>query len=103
MKSSVRLAAIGGITTLATAFLTGTSLAATEQDAPQQPGQVFVQTDAVTGNAITVYDRTAGGTLRAAGAYPPGGWAACWADRWSITWRRRGRWPTTAPAACCTR
>ncbi|MFY9650686.1 MAG: hypothetical protein WBF20_05605 [Trebonia sp.] len=27
MKSSVRLAAIGGIATLATAFLTGTSLA----------------------------------------------------------------------------
>lgn len=73
MKSSVRLAAIGGIATLATAFLTGTSLAATQQDAPQQPGQVFVQTDAVTGNAITVYDRTAGGTLRAAGAYSTGG------------------------------
>lgn len=34
MKSSVRLAAIGGIATLATAFLTGTSLAATQQDAP---------------------------------------------------------------------
>jgi hypothetical protein len=58
---------------LAAAFLTGTSLAATQQDAPQQPGQVFVQADAVTGNAITVYDRTAGGTLRAAGAYSTGG------------------------------
>ncbi|MFY9667185.1 MAG: hypothetical protein WAK83_12945 [Trebonia sp.] len=34
---------------------------------------MFVQTDAVTGNAITVYDRTAGGTLRAAGAYSTGG------------------------------
>jgi hypothetical protein len=31
MKSSVHLAAIGGIATLATAFLTGTSLAATQQ------------------------------------------------------------------------
>ena len=73
MKSSVRLAAIGGIATAATAFLAGTSLAATPQDAAPQPGAVFVQTDAVTGNAIAVYDRTADGTLRAVGTYPTGG------------------------------
>ena len=73
MKSSVRLAAIGGIATVATAFLTGTSLAATQQDATPQPGAVFVQTDAPSGNAVAVYDRAAGGTLRAAGTYPTGG------------------------------
>ena len=73
MKSSVRLAAIGGIATVATAFLTGTSLAATQQDATPQPGAVFVQTDAPSGNAVAVYDRAAGGALRAAGTYPTGG------------------------------
>lgn len=73
MKSSVRLAAIGGIATVATAFLTGTSLAATQQDATPSAGAVFVQTDAVSGNAIAVYDRAADGTLRPAGSYPTGG------------------------------
>jgi len=73
LKDSVRLAAIGGIATVATALLTGTSLAATQQEAAAPPGEVFVQTDAVAGNAIVVYDRTADGTLRAAGAYPTGG------------------------------
>ena len=76
MKRSVRLAAIGGIATVATGLLTGTSLAATVQDAAAAPGQVFVQTDAITGNAIAVYDRTADGTLRAAGTYPTGGLGA---------------------------
>jgi hypothetical protein len=28
----------------------------------------------ITGNAVIVYDRTADGTLRAAGTYPTGGW-----------------------------
>jgi 6-phosphogluconolactonase (cycloisomerase 2 family) len=73
MKSSARLAAISGIATLATAFLTGTSLAATHQDAAPSAGAVFVQTDAVGGNAIAVYDRAADGTLRVAGTYPTGG------------------------------
>lgn len=83
MKSSVRLAAIGGIAAVATAFLTtgtslaatttATGLAATRQNAAPGPGEVFVQTDAVSGNAITVYDRTADGTLRAAGTYATGG------------------------------
>jgi hypothetical protein len=78
MKSSVRLAAIGGIATVTTALLSGTSLAATQPGAAQPQdetasGEVFVQTDAVSGNAIAVYDRTAGGTLRAAGTYPTGG------------------------------
>src|SRR5215472_8943255 len=73
MRGSVRFAAIGGIATVATAFLTGTSLAATQQEAAAPPGEVFVQTDAVAGNAIVVYDRTADGTLRAACAYPTGG------------------------------
>src|SRR5215469_9781315 len=73
LKNSVRLAAVGGIATVATALLTGTSLAATQQDAGPQPGEVFAQTDAVSGNAIVVYDRAADGTLHQAGTYPTGG------------------------------
>jgi len=34
---------------------------------------VFVQTDAVTGNTIAVYDRNHGGTLSPAGTYATGG------------------------------
>jgi 6-phosphogluconolactonase (cycloisomerase 2 family) len=36
-------------------------------------GAVFVQTDALTGNSIAVYDRNRGGTLTAAGTYATGG------------------------------
>jgi hypothetical protein len=73
MKSSVRFAAIGGIATVATALLAGTSLAATQPQDGAASGEVFVQTDAVSGNAIAVYDRAADGTLRPAGTYPTGG------------------------------
>lgn len=73
MKNSVRFAAVGGIATVATALLTGTSLAATQPNALRQPGEVFVQTDGVTGNAVVVYDRSADGTLSQAGAYPTEG------------------------------
>jgi 6-phosphogluconolactonase (cycloisomerase 2 family) len=83
MRTSARLAAISGVTAVATALLTGTGLTATSFAAtgpgsghPQggpAAGQVFVQTDSTTGNAIAVYDRTAGGALRAAGTYPTGG------------------------------
>jgi 6-phosphogluconolactonase (cycloisomerase 2 family) len=78
MKNSVRLAALGGIATATTVLLTGTSQAATgtQPDGRRHvspAGAVFVQTDAVTGNAIAVYDRAADGTLHAAGTYPTGG------------------------------
>jgi DNA-binding beta-propeller fold protein YncE len=79
MKNSARLAAFGGIATATTVLLTGTSLAATgplvdsQRDASSPAGVVFVQTDAVAGNAIAVYDRAADGTLRVAGTYPTGG------------------------------
>lgn len=78
MKSSVRIAAVGGGAAVAMTLLTGTSLAATQQRADRPhggspAGEVFVQTDAVTGNAITVYDRSGDGTLHAAGTYPTGG------------------------------
>jgi len=36
-------------------------------------GAVFVQSDALTGNTVTAYDRAADGTLTAAATYPTGG------------------------------
>jgi DNA-binding beta-propeller fold protein YncE len=73
MKRSARLAAIGGIAVATTALLSGTSLAAAQPQDGAASGEVFVQTDAVSGNAIVVYDRAADGTLRMAGTYPTGG------------------------------
>ena len=37
------------------------------------PGAVFVQSDALTGNTVTAYDRGRDGTLTAAATYPTGG------------------------------
>jgi 6-phosphogluconolactonase (cycloisomerase 2 family) len=82
MKSSVRLTAVGSVAAVATALLAGTSHAATQPGASLSgnhsqdtaaAGEVFVQTDAVTGNAVVAYDRAADGTLRAAGTYLTGG------------------------------
>jgi 6-phosphogluconolactonase (cycloisomerase 2 family) len=77
MKSSVRLAAVGAGAVVATTLLAGTSLAATppQADSPHggPAGVVFVQNDAVSGNAIAVYDRSGDGSLQPAGTYPTGG------------------------------
>jgi 6-phosphogluconolactonase (cycloisomerase 2 family) len=72
MKNPVRLAAAGALTMTAATFLSGTALAATQHAVPRTR-EVFVQTDAVSGNSVAVYDRVPGGTLRAAGTYPTGG------------------------------
>src|SRR5579863_4465419 len=68
MSRTARLAAIGGVTIAAAVIAPGTSQAATQTagHAYGGTGAVFVQTDAVTGNAVAVYDRAAGGTLQAA-------------------------------------
>jgi hypothetical protein len=74
MKTSVRLAAAGAGAAVATTLLAGTSLAATQQQADlPRGGVVFVQNDALGGNAIAVYDRSGDGTLHPAGTYPTGG------------------------------
>jgi DNA-binding beta-propeller fold protein YncE len=73
-KRSACLAAVGGLAAAATALLPAVSQAASlSPAAPHSAGVVFVQTDAVSGNAIDVYDAGAGGTLTSAGAYPTGG------------------------------
>jgi 6-phosphogluconolactonase (cycloisomerase 2 family) len=65
------MAAAGGLAITVAAVVPGTGHAATR--GPGRAGEVFVQTDAVTGNAVAVYDRAPGGTLRPAGTYPTGG------------------------------
>ena len=75
MNRTFRLAAVGGLAITAVAVAPGTGYAATQaaRHALGQAGAVFVQTDAVSGNAVAAYARTADGTLRAAGTYPTGG------------------------------
>ena len=75
MNRTVRLAAAAGIAITAAVIAPATSYAATQagRHAPGQAGEVFVQTDAVAGNAVAVYDRAPDGTLQAAGTYQTGG------------------------------
>jgi DNA-binding beta-propeller fold protein YncE len=73
MKSTVRLAVVGGLAAAATALLASPGLAAARHQAGRPSGEVYVQTDNTGGNAVVVYDRAANGTLRQAGAYPAGG------------------------------
>ncbi|HEX6448214.1 MAG TPA: hypothetical protein VF060_02005 [Trebonia sp.] len=77
MSIAVRLAIVGGIALTAAAVVPGTSQAAdhtgNSAGASGTSGEVFVQTDAVGGNAVAVYDRAGDGTLRAAGTYATGG------------------------------
>jgi 6-phosphogluconolactonase (cycloisomerase 2 family) len=84
MKSTIRrtavtAAAIGSVTAATMAFLPGTGQAATQAPTGARPpydrtaAEVFVQTDALSGNAIAVYDAAGDGTLRAAATYPTGG------------------------------
>jgi len=66
---------MGGLAISVVAVAPGTGNAATQaaRHAPGQAGAVFVQTDAVSGNAVAAYAWAADGTLRAAGTYPTGG------------------------------
>jgi DNA-binding beta-propeller fold protein YncE len=76
MKSTARLAAAGVAAVATTALLATPSLAATHavtHRGGQPSGEVFVQTDNTSGNAIAVYHRNADGTLTAAGQYGTGG------------------------------
>src|SRR5271166_1118825 len=72
MKSTARLATVGGAALAATAMLAGPSLAATQHHPGRPAGEVFVQTDNTGGNAVVVYHRAQDGTLRQAGTYATG-------------------------------
>src|ERR1700744_1638812 len=82
MKSTARLAPAGATALTATAVLSTPSLAATQAtqgaqatQGSQHPasGQVFVQTDSTSGNAVAFYHRNGAGPLTPAGQYATGG------------------------------
>lgn len=79
MKTSARIASVGGIAAAATALLAIPAQASpAHHDAEQGAGAdhavpVFVQTDNPAGNTIVAYDREADGTLQQAGVYATGG------------------------------
>jgi 6-phosphogluconolactonase (cycloisomerase 2 family) len=76
MKSTARFVTAGAAALAATALLATPSLAAThgaQHASGPAPGEVFVQTDATSGNAIVVYDRHGDGTLTQVGQYATGG------------------------------
>jgi DNA-binding beta-propeller fold protein YncE len=69
MKTTARLACVGGLALAATALLAGPAQASSSgHSAP-----VFVQTDNLAGNTIVAYDGAADGSLHQAGVYPTGG------------------------------
>jgi DNA-binding beta-propeller fold protein YncE len=75
-RATVRMATAGAGALAATALLATPGLAATQgaqHHAGPVPGEVFVQTDNVSGNAIVVYHRNGDGTLSQAGQYGTGG------------------------------
>jgi hypothetical protein len=86
MKTSIRIATVGGVAAAAAALLAGPAAASPVSPANppqpqhiQQPTQrstanaVFVQTDNLSGNTIVAYDRAQDGTLTQVGVYPTGG------------------------------
>lgn len=87
MKSTARIATVGGVAAAAAALLAVPAAVASPIVPPgnqpvQRPAQhpvargdrsVFVQTDNVAGNTIVAYDRASDGTLTQVGVYPTGG------------------------------
>jgi 6-phosphogluconolactonase (cycloisomerase 2 family) len=73
MKSTIRLAAAGASALTAAALLATPSLAATQHAGSPSAGEVFVQTDNTSGNAIVAYNRNHDGTLSELGQYSTGG------------------------------
>ena len=76
MKSTARFVTAGAAALAATALLATPSLAVTQgaqHQASRASGEVYVQTDATSGNAIVVYHRNSDGTLTQAGQYATGG------------------------------
>lgn len=79
MKTSARVATVGGIAAAATALIAVPAQASPEHHSAEHragsetTAPVFVQTDNPAGNTIVAYDREADGTLRQAGVYATGG------------------------------
>jgi 6-phosphogluconolactonase (cycloisomerase 2 family) len=87
MKTTARIATIGGVAAAAGALLFAGPAAAspvhqpahrpvqqpTHRPTPQPAGAVFVQTDNLSGNTIVAYAQARDGSLTQAGVYPTGG------------------------------
>ena len=74
MKTTARIAIVGGCVAAAGVLFAGPAGASTgHPSAPRAAGAVFVQSDNLTGNTVVAYDRASGGTLTQAGVYPTGG------------------------------
>jgi hypothetical protein len=86
MKTTARIATIGGVAAAGALLFAGPAAAApvhqpahkpvqqpTHRPTPQPAGAVFVQTDNLAGNTVVAYDRGVDGTLTQAGVYPTGG------------------------------
>jgi DNA-binding beta-propeller fold protein YncE len=72
MKTTARLATVGGIA-LTTAALVAGPAAASPGHGFRHTTPVFVQTDNLGGNTVVAYDQADDGTLTQAGVYPTGG------------------------------
>jgi DNA-binding beta-propeller fold protein YncE len=70
MRPISKLARAGALAIAASAILAGPAAASPGHD---RDGALFVQTDDPAGNTIVAYDRSADGSLRAAGSYATGG------------------------------
>jgi 6-phosphogluconolactonase (cycloisomerase 2 family) len=66
-------ALLAGLVVVAAAGPAGAATGSFGQKGGGDVGAVFVQNDAVTGNQVVVYDRSADGTLSQAGVYATGG------------------------------
>jgi 6-phosphogluconolactonase (cycloisomerase 2 family) len=86
MKTTARIATIGGVAAAGALLFASPAAASpvhqpahepvqqpTHRPTPQPAGAVFVQTDNLSGNTIVAYDQAADGTLTQAGVYPTGG------------------------------
>jgi hypothetical protein len=86
MKTTARIATIGGVAAAGALLFTGPAAASpvhqsdhkpvqqpTHRPTPQPAGAVFVQTDNLAGNTVLAYEQAADGTLTQAGIYPTGG------------------------------
>jgi DNA-binding beta-propeller fold protein YncE len=81
MRTTTRLAVLGGLSLTATALFAGAATAATPHSAGHPAGHasrhaarpVFVQTDNPAGNAVVAYGRSSDGTLHRLQSYATGG------------------------------
>ena len=113
MKSTARIAGIGGLALAAAALAVPASASASvTHAAPARSsaasssgavaGQVFVQTDGLGGNRIVAYDRGATGGLTQAGVYATGGVGGQLTGSMVDHTASEARWRSTAPTAGST-